>query len=552
MSDRERAVEPPRGAGDYDDVMDADERPGEYATGLVSLSFITAALRRSMWLWCATAVAGFLIGLGIYVARPAPYQASTTVVLVPNPVEQPTDAIATDVALVQSRTVAGRVVRKLGLHESIAGFLGSYAVTAITDRVLLITVDAPSSSEAVARASTLATEFLQFRARQAQSQEQITLDTLQQQIAKAQQAIKSINGRISQLPAQPVSPTQQATLNQLRAQLGQQENELLSLQQTAQSDQLTTAQMVNGSQVLDRAAPMLHSRYKRAVLYAAGGLIAGLVLGLGIVIIQALLSDRLRRRDDVAYALGAPVGLSVGRPGVSRWRPGRSGLAAAQSRNMKRIVAYLRDVVPRSAGDVSALAVVAVDDAQVAALSLTSLAMSRAEKGEQVVLADLCSGTPAAQLLGVKDPGIRPLSMNGTHLVLAVPGRDNVAPVGPLPGISLQARHQSSRELAAACASADLLLTLVTLDPSLGAEHVATWAAEAVVIVTAGRSSATRINAVGEMIRLAGIRLISAVVVGADKTDESLGVAHGPIPPTQARLDGQDRTAGRQRQVREG
>ena len=74
-----------------------------------------------------------------------------------------------------------------------------------------------------------------------------------------------------------------------------------------------------------------------------------------------------------------------------------------------------------------------------------------------------------------------------------------------------------------ACASADLLLTLATVDPSLGAEHLATWAGRAVVLVTAGRSSWTRIHAVGEMIRLAGISLVSAVLVGADKTDESLG-----------------------------
>jgi hypothetical protein len=36
---------------------------------------------------------------------------------------------------------------------------------------------------------------------------------------------------------------------------------------------------------------------------------------------------------------------------------------------------------------------------------------------------------------------------------------------------------------------------------------------------------------VGEMIRLAGMRLASAVLVGADKTDESLGATHTPTPP---------------------
>jgi capsular polysaccharide biosynthesis protein len=552
VSDRDRTVEPPLGTSDYDDVIDADEHPGNYATGLVSLGFITAALRRSVWLWCATAVAGFLIGLGIYVARPAVYQASTTVVIVPNPVEQPTDAVATDVALAQSRTVAGRVVNKLGLHESITGFLGTYTVTAITDRVLVITVSAPSSGEAVTRAGTLATEFLQFRAQQAQSQEQIALATLQRQIALAQQKIKAINGRKSQFPPQPTSPTQQATVNQLQAQLEEQNNQLLSLQQAVDSQQQSTAQIMQGSQVIDKAAPILQSHYKRAVLYVVAGLIAGLGLGMGFVIVRALVSDRLRRRDDVAYALGAPVGLSVGTLGVGRWRPGRSGLVAAEGRDMRRVIAYLRDAVPRRSGRVSALAVVAVDNAQVAALSVTSLAMSCAEKGEQVVLADLCSGAPAAQLLGVKDPGVRPLSTDGTHLVLAVPGRDNVAPVGPLARSSPQAGHSSSRELAAACVSADLLLTLVTLDPSLGAEHLATWAADAIVMVTAGRSSATRIEAVGEMIRLAGMRMIPGVLVGADKTDESLGVTHRPIPPTQASLNGQESPAGSQRQVREG
>ena len=50
----------------------------------------------------------------------------------------------------------------------------------------------------------------------------------------------------------------------------------------------------------------------------------GLVLGMGIVVIQALVSDRLRRRDDIAQALGAPVKLSVGTTpaeAVGAWPP---------------------------------------------------------------------------------------------------------------------------------------------------------------------------------------------------------------------------------------
>ena len=83
-------------------------------------------------------------------------------------------------------------------------------------------------------------------------------------------------------------------------------------------------------------------------------------------------------------------------------------------------------------------------------------------------------------------------------------------------------------DLAAAYSTADVLLTLAALDPMLGAEHLATWAADVVVIVTAGKSSWTRLRAVGEMVRLAGMRTVSAVLVGADKTDESLGVMNVP------------------------
>ena len=69
-----------------------------------------------------------------------------------------------------------------------------------------------------------------------------------------------------------------------------------------------------------------------------------------------------------------------------------------------------------------------------------------------------------------------------------------------------------------------MLLTLVTVDPGLGADHLRSWAREAVVILTAGKPSATKVRTISELIRLSGTALTSAVVIGADSTDESLGV----------------------------
>jgi hypothetical protein len=182
------------------------------------------------------------------------------------------------------------------------------------------------------------------------------------------------------------------------------------------------------------------------------------------------------------------------------------------------------------------LAVVPVDDPQVAALCLASLAVSRARQGSQVVVADLCAGSPAARWLGATDPGVQMVAVADAQLLVAVPEESDLAPMGPLSRAARQAQPTAfSAAVDAACASADLLLTLADLDPALGGDHLAGWALGAVAVVTAGQSSAVRIHAVGEMIRLAGVDLISAVLVGADQADESLGLPGPPEPPVPVR-----------------
>jgi len=155
---------------------------------------------------------------------------------------------------------------------------------------------------------------------------------------------------------------------------------------------------------------------------------------------------------------------------------------------------------------------------------VVSLAVSRAQQGELVVLADLATGAPAARLLGCHERGVSVVSGYDNRLVLAVPeGDDVLSPVGPL-GRTRMYSSPFADAVAAAGAQANLLLTLATLDARLGGDHLATWATDAVAIVTTGRSSWTTVSAVGEMVRRSGTRLGSAVLIGADDTDESLGV----------------------------
>lgn len=535
MKDPDQTVTWPDGIGDElpedlwapDELTVTEEQAGADLTGsLISFAFIRGAVRRRKRVWCTAALLGLLIGSGLYLRYPPAYHAQTSVLLVDNTNQDPAVQVLTDQSLAQSQPVAARVVNELGLHQSVASFQAAYSVTIVTDTVLTFNVGAPSSAAAVQRASALATSFLEYRAKYARIQEQQLLAQLDQQYNAAAQRLSAIDMQLSQMPTTQLTPDQQVQLDNLQTKQGNQKQIMQNATGTEANAKAATAAMVSGSYILNPPAPITHSHLKGAALYVAGGLFGGLVVGLAIVILSALLSDRLRRRDDVAAALGAPVKLSVGNLSTPRLLPAPPWQAAKRDLDMKRVVAHLHSAVPgnprRHRGPVS-LAVVAVDDVQTVSRAVASLAYSFASQGKRVVVADLSTGAPLARLLGAGDPGVRAVSHHGTQLVVAVPERDDVAPVGPVHK-SEAVPTQPDEALVSACASADLLLTLVTLDPALGGDHLATWTSDAIVVVTAGSSSAEKVHNVGEMIRLAGTRLDSAVLIGADRDDESLGV----------------------------
>jgi capsular polysaccharide biosynthesis protein len=550
VTEKDQTVIPPLNGGGgnglsgrleaFDGFTGAEDRPAEFAPGLVSFGFIKAAIRRGAWFWRVTAIIGFLAGFGMYVATPHAYQASTSLLLTTGPYEEIYTAAADDQAIAQSHAVATLAMHKLGMAQSVDSFLGAYKVTILTNRVLLITASAPSSTQAEHRASAVAAAYLQFRANELETEQELMLGSINQQINQVTQNVKSITTQISQLSAQPSSPAQQSQLSNLRAERSQATTTLTNLESTLNGDRTTTTPATTaaakGSVVLDAAAPLPHSRLKPLLLYAVIGLIVGLALGMSILVFRALVSDRLRWRGDVAQALGAPVKLSVGTMRVNRGLPVRRGLAAARDADVRRVAAHLGRAVQGTPRDFGTLAVVPVDDPQPAAQSLVSLAVSCAQQGMKVVLADLASGAPTARLLGATNPGVSVVSGHDARLVIAVPEPDDVVPAGPLGRATAEAERSPFTEaVAAACASADVLLTLAALDPSLGGDHLSTWATDAVAVVTAGRSSWEKIEAVGEMIRLSGTRLVSAVLVGADNTDESLGLT----PTPQAGRDAQ-------------
>lgn len=530
----------------YDDSSDFDEMPSatDASAGLVSLGYIGWSLRRSMPVWIVWALVGLFVGAGLALDHVPAYTATTTVLLATS-AQNADNELPTDAAIAQSTPVAAAVVAQLGIQQTPVSFLQTYSVVAgTTTEILTITAKGPNSNAAMQRASAIATQFLAFRAQYLQEQLKQTIDSLDEQVTQAQQHLNSIVKQVSQVSAEPSSPSQQAQLAALKEQQTVSAGTLSEVKLNASSSQLTaqttTDQMIRGSEVLSAATPGVRSVKKALAEYAGGGLVGGLAIGMAIVVIGAITTDRLRRRDDIAIAVGAPVKLSVGRLRGRWWLPTLREISHRRSRAVDLVVEHLRTTVERLRSTLPpdsespvGLAIVAVDDAPAVAEAVVKLAISSSQQRKRVVLADLSSGAPAARQLGVTGTGVEAVSPEGVPIVVAVPEVENVAPVGALKK-PLLGSVQVDELLAEATSRAHLVVSLVSLDPAFGADYLTTWATDAVVVVTAGKSTATRLHATGEMIRLAGIRLDSVVVLDADKSDESLGTVTADYVPASA------------------
>jgi capsular polysaccharide biosynthesis protein len=554
-----------------DDLTGAGSGRGQFASGLAAglaaVPYLRAAIRRRLGLVCVFALVGLLLGVGYFKARPPAAKAEIEVYVTQAPGVEPQDAVLTDVALLQTRSLAALALKQLGLSETVTKFMGSFTAVSLTDKVLEIIVSAPTSADAVQRANVISTTFLHYRASLIAAQRQATVRQLNDQLAKGEQQVASLTNQVYAEQLLPASAERTDKLAQLNGSLATASANLTSLEGAVSSYEVGSesgnAQEVTGSYPLYKAAPLPPSKYRKADIYAIGGLVAGLILGMVAAAAAALMSDRLRRRDDVANAVGAPVRLSVGPLKLKRsGLPGRrevtlsKALEAVGTVDVQRVAEHLRAAVPDRSDGAAALAVVAMDDPYAAVLPVLALALSCARAGGQVIIADLSAGTVAGQLLDFADPGVRIVTVDGEQIALAVPDAGDLVPMGPLPQRADEvAAHRSGTaaadrgsagggarpgrivlghgsavqstagyQLAAAYQSADLMLTVVTLDPALGAQYLPTWATDAVVIVTAGESTATKIHSISEMTRLAGTTISCAILVGADKDDESIGL----------------------------
>ncbi len=524
--------------------LDEPEDSAATATqpALVSLHFLRAELRRRWRTWVALGCVGMFLALAWTIVLPAKSVGTATLLLAHDPQTDPDQAMSTDVSLLRTRTVAAAVVDRLDLDMTPEDFQESVAATPVSSSVLELTVAAPHDAAAVARTRALATAYLSFRTEQIQSQTQALVEGYQRRLALMRRQIEDLTRQFSAIDGN--GPVDRSRATDLLARRSQVNSDMSSLQQTVQDANLNSGSLVAASYVIDPAAPVPRSAHKRLALALASGLIGGVAVGMFLVAFTALTSDRLRRREDVALALGVPVRFSAGdlrrrRPWT--WRPGRGG---ERRRDLQILVSGFisgispprrppperptrkgqarKPPTPRKVGT-TRMALATVDDVRTAGLVLAGVAAELVARGKSVFLVDLSeSGVLEHALAGSLDEDHGLGSESGPVLFRpdGVPslsrGPVETATSGTTDLPKADPRRRSWE-------TADVILTLAEIDPAVGIDHLRSWADQVVLLVTAGQSSAERLRGTGELLRSADLPLLFAMMANTNRTDESLG-----------------------------
>ncbi len=481
------------------------ELPDGYFGPMVDLRALKEGVRRRRRFWAATAALGLVIGAAFHFVVPAKYAAVADLYMVEPSLGDPTVAITNDVSLLETRAVTNKALSDLQLHLNPTNFLASYKGTPVSDSILSIKLSAPTKADAVRYDNAVAQAFLAVRSDVLALQTKLVVNGLENEINSLNANISSLTGQINALSAGQAGQQSTSQLTALVNQRSGDSSQISQLQSQIQQDNLSEQSIAQGSEVLDPATAVKTSAVEAMAIDGLSGLVAGLALGLGIVIVGEAISDRPRRRADIAAALGTPVELSVGRYRKCRW-PRRLRLRRRLEGRQPPLPILERKLrADLDAMPASSLAVVAVESLEVSALSVAALALSLADEGKRVVLADMGEGRPLARLLGAPSGPLSAVTYAGRSLSVVV------APEDP------------SQTDTAGLEDADIVLVLASITPALGADYLTSWASGAVVMVTAGRASVARLNATSQMLSHAGLAVRSTVLVGAGVEDESIG-----------------------------
>src|SRR3954447_15224808 len=294
-----------------DIAPDSAGEPGRPLAALVSFHYLRAAVRRRLVRCALAGLLGLVLASAFLILEPPLPTATTTLMLTHDARLEASAAISTDMSLLTTQTVANRTAAALGPQVTPQEIMG--AVTPVetgSSEILQLTLTAPTAEEAARRLAVFSREYLSFRADQLGAQSDVLIQDHLERIKELQGKVDQATARLQQLQGQAKGAADQ--VGNLIAERSTYEGHISELQQQAQETQLQRDAVRKASQVIDPPRLQPAGRLRRTALALLSGLIGGLALGFTSVVLQAILSDRLWLRVEVASALDVPVPVSVG------------------------------------------------------------------------------------------------------------------------------------------------------------------------------------------------------------------------------------------------
>ena len=494
----------------------ADANPGSLGA-LVTFHYLRAAVRRRLLRCLLAGIIGLLLA-GIWLwAVPTSPTASVTIMLAHDVRADPVSAMTTDVGLLTTRTVADRTVQRLGLSMSPEALLASVTVVPPNSNQLLeITMTAPNEGETLRRLDRFTSEYLAFRAQQVSAQSNEIIKGYQDRVDDLQKALDAVETRIDSVHS---SGDTGQRLTDAVTQRSQLTDAIGVLQDKIQQTELQRDSVVRASMVIDPPALLKQAGLRHTLLVLVSGLLLGLAAGVGLAVVQGIVSDRLWLRVEVASALEAPVPLGVRRlaPLARVTRPLRA-LPPVRAADGRRRIERQRfaEVIGRAVLDPrrrTSLIVLCIRNSDEVSLGVVEAAVLVRRQGVVSTIVDLTEESSATRALGrLRDIGLE----DRPHVF-----RPAVVPslmAGPA-GLDVLAD-----DLGSAPGSGAATIVLADVNPAVGVDHLAAWAGTALVAVSAGRSSAELVRTTGQMVRSAGLDLVGGVVLRSPRDDVSMGL----------------------------
>ncbi|MEU8591720.1 Wzz/FepE/Etk N-terminal domain-containing protein [Streptomyces sp. NPDC048664] len=446
---------------------------------LLDLQALVVAVRRRRRLWFSMAVLGLFAGAAMAVLLPAPPTAVATV-LVAHQQDQPNDPgtlIRTDVGLLQTTRIAGQALRSLGSTEKPEDFLRDYGGVGLTNNLLRITVTGDSDAQASARAKALADAFVADHVKRIEDTANAEAKALLDQRSRLQAELAQVNKAIGD-GSSGSGPKASADLESLFANRAALTSRITDFGQRAAEARVGTPQLIAGTQVVDAPRVVRQSLPKTAATDAAIGFVLGLVLGLSVSAVGAVVADRPVLRREIAANLGASVIAELPRRSARRWR--RRRVRAAR----ERLTTSLARTVRGSTEPVS----------------LLELGCAR---GTSEIALDL------ARAMAAEGPVVVVDALPGTHLSGRRPRPGDPTVVGG--------------ERAAALSDQELTLGVGSVAPGTAWTDLKHLGSRTVLVVRAGHGSAAWLHTVARQLADQSVEVIGVVLIDPDPRDRTDG-----------------------------